>query len=69
MLRNYDHVAALWQHEGWLPQSAVDLARAHYAGYMVRRGDGLRVITLNTDLCEYCRFVFITSGEVLTSNL
>ena len=50
--RNYDHVASLWQHEGWIPQSAVDLARAHYAAYMVRRQDGLRVITLNTDLCE-----------------
>ena len=49
--RNYNHVASLWQHEQWIPQSAVDLARAHYAAYMVRRFDGLRIITLNTDLC------------------
>ena len=53
MPRNYDHVAALWKHEGWIPQSPVDLAHAHYAAYMVRRKDGLRVITLNTDLCMY----------------
>ncbi|CAK5280743.1 unnamed protein product, partial [Mycena citricolor] len=47
---NYDHVAALWAHENWLPEAAVELAKAHYAAYMVRRKDGLRVITLNTDL-------------------
>ncbi|KAL0951686.1 hypothetical protein HGRIS_008364 [Hohenbuehelia grisea] len=47
---NYDHVAALWKHEGWLPDAAVKLARAHYSAYMVRRADGLRVISLNTDL-------------------
>lgn len=47
---NYDHVSSLWKQEGWLPQSAVDLARAHYAAYMVRRTDGLRIITLNTNL-------------------
>ncbi|KAH8099275.1 sphingomyelin phosphodiesterase [Cristinia sonorae] len=47
---NYDHLASLWQHEGWLPQAAVQLARAHYSAYMVKRKDGLRIITLNTDL-------------------
>ncbi|KAH8111897.1 Metallo-dependent phosphatase-like protein [Phellopilus nigrolimitatus] len=46
---NYDHVAGLWAHEDWLPDAAVALARAHYGAYMVRRQDGLRVITLNTD--------------------
>jgi sphingomyelin phosphodiesterase len=50
-VRNYDHVAGLWAQKGWIPQSAVALARAHYAAYMVRRVDGLRIITLNTDLC------------------
>jgi hypothetical protein len=49
--RNYDHVAGLWKHEDWLPQTAVALARAHYAAYMVKRVDGLRIITLNTDMC------------------
>jgi sphingomyelin phosphodiesterase len=28
----------------------VQLARAHYAAYMVKRTDGLRIITLNTDM-------------------
>ena len=49
LCRNYDHVSSLWEHEKWLPQAAVDLARANYAAYMVRRTDGLRIITLNTD--------------------
>ena len=53
---NYDHVASLWEEEGWISQSVAQLARAHYAGYMVRRQDGLRVITLNTDLCT-CPFL------------
>ena len=47
---NYDHVAGLWKHENWLPESAIQLAKAHYAAYMVRRQDGLRVISLNTDM-------------------
>ncbi|THH03993.1 hypothetical protein EW145_g5843 [Phellinidium pouzarii] len=47
---NYDHLANLWAHEHWLPEAAVKLARAHYGAYMVRRHDGLRVITLNTNL-------------------
>ncbi|THH33122.1 hypothetical protein EUX98_g1075 [Antrodiella citrinella] len=47
---NYDHLALLWQHEGWLPEAAVALARAHYSAYMVQRQDGLRIITLNTDM-------------------
>ncbi|KAF8899142.1 Metallo-dependent phosphatase-like protein [Infundibulicybe gibba] len=47
---NYDHVASLWQHENWLPDTAVQLARSHYGGYMVKRSDGLRVISINTNL-------------------
>ncbi|KAJ7201347.1 Metallo-dependent phosphatase [Mycena pura] len=47
---NYDHLASLWQHEQWLPEAAVALARAHYSAYMVQRQDGLRVISLNTDM-------------------
>jgi hypothetical protein len=50
--RNYDHVAGLWKLEQWLPQSAVAQARAHYAAYSVQRTDGLRIISLNTDLCK-----------------
>ncbi|KAJ6486083.1 sphingomyelin phosphodiesterase [Mycena vitilis] len=47
---NYDHLAALWAHETWLPESAVELARVHYSAYMVKRQDGLRIISLNTDM-------------------
>ncbi|KAH9486375.1 Sphingomyelin phosphodiesterase 2 [Psilocybe cubensis] len=47
---NYDHLASLWEHEHWLPEAAVNLARTHYAGYMVKRSDGLRIISLNTNL-------------------
>ncbi|TBU62077.1 Metallo-dependent phosphatase [Dichomitus squalens] len=56
---NYDHVSSLWEYEGWIPKSAGDLSRAHYAGYMVRRTDGLRVITLNTDFCAANMFAYI----------
>ncbi|KAL7285228.1 hypothetical protein ACG7TL_000322 [Trametes sanguinea] len=64
---NYDHVAGLWQQEGWLPESAVDLARSHYAAYMVRRQDGLRVITLNTDMwytANYFNYINMTNPDL-----
>ncbi|OJT08975.1 hypothetical protein TRAPUB_109 [Trametes pubescens] len=64
---NYDHVAALWELEGWLPHSAVETARAHYAAYMVRRQDGLRVITLNTDLwysANFFNYINMTNPDV-----
>ncbi|KAI0739329.1 Metallo-dependent phosphatase-like protein [Irpex lacteus] len=60
---NYDHVAALWEHEKWIPESAVALARAHYAAYMVRRQDGLRVITLNTDLWYRANYFNMTTHD------
>ena len=50
--RNYDHLASLWEYEGWLNNSAASFARSHYAAYMVRRIEGLRIISLNTDLCK-----------------
>lgn len=49
--RLYDHVTALWNYEGWLPEDSVEYSRAHYAAYMVKRTDGLRIISLNTNLC------------------
>ena len=49
--RNYDHVSGLWEHEDWLPEGAVQQAKAHYGAYSVQRQDGLRIITLNTDMC------------------
>jgi hypothetical protein len=46
-------VASLWRHEDWLPETAIELARTHYSAYMARRADGLRIISLNTNLCTY----------------
>jgi sphingomyelin phosphodiesterase len=62
--RNYDHVAGLWEHEGWIPDAAVQFAQAHYGAYMVKRTDGLRIITLNTDFCKRSHFS-IMSGTNL----
>lgn len=53
MFRNYDHVASLWEEKGWISNSVKQTAEAHYSAYSVNRGDGLRIITLNTDLCMY----------------
>lgn len=50
--RNYDHVSALWEDEGWLDESTVQAAKTHYAAYSVQRSDGLRIISLNTNLCK-----------------
>ncbi|KAI0660497.1 Metallo-dependent phosphatase [Cubamyces menziesii] len=63
---NYDHVAGLWEHEGWLPQSAIDFARSHYTAYMVKRQDGLRVISLNTDMCiaNYFNYINMTNPDL-----
>ncbi|KZT07673.1 Metallo-dependent phosphatase [Laetiporus sulphureus 93-53] len=46
---NYDYLAALWELEGWLSPSEAQQARKTYGAYSVQRGDGLRIITLNTD--------------------
>ncbi|KAL4269094.1 Metallo-dependent phosphatase [Pleurotus pulmonarius] len=64
---NYDHLALLWKHEKWLPDSAVRLARTHYAGYMVKRADNLRVISLNTDMwyrANYFNYINMTDHDV-----
>ncbi|KAF8495085.1 sphingomyelin phosphodiesterase [Gautieria morchelliformis] len=63
---NYDHVSGLWAHEDWLPQGAVQQAKAHYAAYSVQRQDGLRVITLNTDLwyrANYFNYINLTNSD------
>ncbi|KAK7465530.1 hypothetical protein VKT23_005504 [Stygiomarasmius scandens] len=64
---NYDHVSALWKHEHWLPEAAVEMAKAHYAAYSVKRVDGLRVISLNTDLwyrANYFNYINMTDPDV-----
>ncbi|OJJ42884.1 hypothetical protein ASPZODRAFT_20164 [Penicilliopsis zonata CBS 506.65] len=47
---NYDHVAGLWLHEGWISPDAARQARTHYGGYSVKTHYGLRIIAFNTDL-------------------
>ena len=46
---NYDHVAGLWQNNGWIDAATAQQARTHYAAYSVKNQYGLRIITLNTD--------------------
>ena len=46
---NYDHVAALWQQNGWINSTTASEARLHYGAYSILNQYGLRIITLNTD--------------------
>ncbi|KAJ5683413.1 hypothetical protein N7462_006578 [Penicillium macrosclerotiorum] len=46
---NYQHLAGLWQHEGWISPEAAEEARTHYAGYSIKTHYGLRIISFNTD--------------------
>ena len=46
---NYDHVASLWQQNGWINSTIANEARLHYGAYSVQNQYGLRIITLNTD--------------------
>ena len=50
--RLYEHVSSMWEYEGWLPQNVTEYASTHYAAYAVKRTDGLKIITLDTDICE-----------------
>ncbi|KIK70576.1 hypothetical protein GYMLUDRAFT_281307 [Collybiopsis luxurians FD-317 M1] len=64
---NYDHVSSLWEHEGWLSDSVIQSAKTHYAAYSVRRSDGLRVISLNTNLwyrANYFNYINMTDPDV-----
>ncbi|KAH7923902.1 Metallo-dependent phosphatase [Leucogyrophana mollusca] len=65
----YDHVSALWEHQQWLPEASIELARTHYSAYMVKRADGLRVISLNTNLCKSNYFNYINSSQPDTSGI
>ena len=46
---NYDHVASLWQDDGWIDSNAAAQARIHYGAYATVNSFGLKIITLNTD--------------------
>jgi len=45
---NYDHVAGLWKHEGWIDEEAAKTARTHYGAYSIKNQYGLRIISFNT---------------------
>lgn len=52
LCRLYEHISSMWNYEGWLPEESVEFARAHYAAYTVKRPDGLRIISIDTDMCK-----------------
>lgn len=47
---NYEHLAGLWQHEGWISRKTADEAATHYGGYSVKTLHGLRIIAFNTGM-------------------
>ncbi|KAF9236005.1 sphingomyelin phosphodiesterase [Melanogaster broomeanus] len=60
----YDHISSMWSYEGWLPSESVEFSRTHYAAYTVKRPDGLRVISLDTDICKaYNYFSYINATD------
>lgn len=64
---NYDHVAGLWQHNGWINSATANQARTHYAGYSVLNQHGLRIITLNTDFwyrSNFLNYINTTNPDV-----
>lgn len=61
---NYDHVAGLWQNNGWISKDQSDEARLHYGGYSIKNSYGLRVITFNTDFWYRSNFLtFINTTQ------
>ena len=63
---NYDHIAGLWQHEGWISAPAAAEARTHYGGYSIRNHYGLRIISFNTDFwyrSNFLTFINTTNGD------
>ncbi|KAF9222287.1 sphingomyelin phosphodiesterase [Gyrodon lividus] len=59
----YDHVSTMWYYEGWVPEASVEYARTHYAAYSVKRPDGLRIISLDTDMCTLNYFSYINATQ------
>ncbi|KAI6111616.1 sphingomyelin phosphodiesterase [Pisolithus croceorrhizus] len=59
----YEHVSSLWYHDGWLPMNSVEYAKTHYAAYSIKRPDGLRIISLDTDILNYFSYVNATAPD------
>lgn len=47
---NYEHVAGLWLHEGWISPPSAEEASTHYGGYSIKTHHGLRIISFNTGM-------------------
>ncbi|EAW11633.1 PPN1 endopolyphosphatase family protein [Aspergillus clavatus NRRL 1] len=63
---NYEHVASLWRHEGWIDSETAAEARTHYGGYSVKTHYGLRIIAFNTDFwysTNYLNFINSTNPD------
>ncbi|GIJ99407.1 hypothetical protein Aspvir_001539 [Aspergillus viridinutans] len=63
---NYEHVAGLWKHEGWIDEKTAQEARTQYGGYSVKTHYGLRVIAFNTDFWlakNYFNFINSTNPD------
>ncbi|ODN78055.1 hypothetical protein L202_05136 [Cryptococcus amylolentus CBS 6039] len=59
---NYEHLAGLWKHEGWIDEETSDKVKAHYGAYSMQHAPNLKIITLNTDLWYRANiFAFINS--------
>ena len=64
---NYEHVSALWKHEGWIDEKTAAEARLHYGAYSILNHYGLRIITLNTDFwyrSNILNFINTTNPDV-----
>ncbi|KAI6108786.1 sphingomyelin phosphodiesterase [Pisolithus croceorrhizus] len=59
----YEHVSSLWYHDEWLPMNSVEYAKTHYAAYSIKRPDGLRIISLDTDILNYFSYVNATAPD------
>ncbi|GIZ37078.1 hypothetical protein CKM354_000054100 [Cercospora kikuchii] len=64
---NYEHVAALWKHEGWMGEEQAKQARLHYGAYSIKNHYGLRMITFNSDFWykgNFLNYINTTNPDV-----
>ncbi|KZF23874.1 Metallo-dependent phosphatase [Xylona heveae TC161] len=47
---HYSFLASLWKNEGWIESSAAHYAKTHYAAYATITPQGLKVISINTNV-------------------
>lgn len=64
---NYEHVAGLWLHEGWISRPSADEARTHYGGYSIKTHYGLRIISLNTGMSSVLCAIFLFQNFVFVA--